>query len=288
MGETEIDDVRDQLVGQLLIGEVLTAGFGAAPPGAEMDFVDRHRRAALDGCASLAHPRLVGPAVVREVVDDGGRPRRLLAEKRERILLQGLEAAVLAEDLVLVELALGQARDEQLPDAAFGAKAHRVPPTVPGVEIADDADPRGIGRPDREADPGDAVKRHQARAELVVQAQMPAFGNEVDVHLAQQRRKAIGVVDLPLARRRGQTQAVGKRIAPALQRTGEQAGLVDPRQVSHWPAGRRVDNDDRRGFGDEGADDKMRHFRHACRDRKTGRRRFRQRCLRLSYPVFFA
>ena len=43
MGEAEVGDIRDELVGEFVVGE--EAVVLAAPPRAEMDFVDRHRLA---------------------------------------------------------------------------------------------------------------------------------------------------------------------------------------------------------------------------------------------------
>ena len=59
MGEAEIRDIGDQLVGELVIGE--EAAVGAAPPRAEMDLVDRHRRTALVAARPGAEIDAVGP-----------------------------------------------------------------------------------------------------------------------------------------------------------------------------------------------------------------------------------
>ena len=62
-------------------------------------------------------------------------------------------------NLVLVERPGAQPRHEQFPDAAGNVLAHRVAAAVPVVEVADDADAGGIGRPDGEVHAVDAVDR---------------------------------------------------------------------------------------------------------------------------------
>src|SRR3546814_5832102 len=56
--------------------------------------------------------------------------------------LERQQPAVRAEQLVLVDLAGGEAGDEQLPDAAAVTQAHRMPAAVPVVERPDHARPR--------------------------------------------------------------------------------------------------------------------------------------------------
>ncbi len=54
-------------------------------------------------------------------------------------------------------------------------QAHRMATAVPGIEIADDRDTRGIRRPHRKSHPGDAVDRHKLRAEGLGHLEMAAF-----------------------------------------------------------------------------------------------------------------
>ena len=64
-----------------------------------------------------------------------------------------------ALDLVLVDLALAEVGDEELPDPGRAAIAHRVAPAVPVIEVADHADPLGVGRPDGEMDAAETLVR---------------------------------------------------------------------------------------------------------------------------------
>src|SRR5260221_6772135 len=74
--------------------------------------------------------------------------------------------------------------------------AHRHPPAVPGVEIADDADPAGVGRPYRKGDALDPVMHDRMGAELLIAGEVVAFSEEMQVELAQHRRKPVDVVEL--------------------------------------------------------------------------------------------
>jgi hypothetical protein len=70
-----------------------------------------------------------------------------------------------------------------------------VPPRVPKIEIADYADAPRIGR---EYDKGDAVygvEHQRMRPELVIEALMGAFGEKIEVEIAQDRREAIRIFE---------------------------------------------------------------------------------------------
>ena len=100
------------------------------------------------------------------------------------------------EDLELVALADGDAGNEDLPHAARAERSHRMPPAVPRVEVADDADaharwgprPRNARRPRR--------RRHQMRAELVVDAGVFPFAEQIEVVVGQHTAVPVRIVDL--------------------------------------------------------------------------------------------
>jgi hypothetical protein len=77
-------------------------------------------------------------------------------------------------------------------------------------------------------------------AQFFVGALVAALGQEVHVQLAQNWREAIGIVQLDLAVRGLQAQAVRKRLLALPERPGEEAFLVDPRQLPDHVAGSRV------------------------------------------------
>ena len=95
-----------------------------------MHFVDRHRAAQEIGLGPLRQPGGVAPGVLVDVPNDGG---RLGAHLGKEALGIGLleQRARLRLDLVLVDRALAQIRDEQLPDAGAAALAHAGAPGHP-------------------------------------------------------------------------------------------------------------------------------------------------------------
>src|SRR5437764_14911116 len=95
-----------------------------------------------------------------------------------------------------------QPRHEKLPEPAGMALAHRHAAAVPGIEIADEADPLRVRRPDRERDPFDAVMQHRVRPKLLIAREMVALDEQVDVEFSEHRRKTgdgIQVVPMPAA-----------------------------------------------------------------------------------------
>ena len=105
--EARGDDVVDELVGHLAVGQAL-------PPGAGVHLVDAHRALVPAGARPLGEPGVVGPLVGR-LGDDGGVERRDLGGERQRVGLLP-PGAVGAEHVVAVPAADLDAGDEDLPD----------------------------------------------------------------------------------------------------------------------------------------------------------------------------
>lgn len=64
---------------------------------------------------------------------------------------------------------------------------------IPVIEIADDTDALGVGRPDGKACAGDAVDGAELAAELVVDASFVAFTEQIKIRFAQSREEGIGI-----------------------------------------------------------------------------------------------
>ena len=135
--------------------------------------------------------------------------------------------ALRADDIELVVIAGRGVGHEQLP-IADAAHPHRMPPRIPEIEIADHADPPRIGREHHEGHAIDAIERHRMRAELVVDPLMGAFAEQIEIEVGQDRRKAVGIVEIDdvVAEAGAQLVALGA----VRQRAGEQAGVVNARQ----------------------------------------------------------
>jgi len=87
-----------------------------------------------------------------------------------------------------VELVVGAGRDvrrEALPDSRRAAGPQRVASGIPAVEVADDGDIAGVRCPDGEVDAVGAVGAHRVGAELVVEVEVRALIEEVQVVVAE-------------------------------------------------------------------------------------------------------
>ena len=175
--------------------------------------------------------------------------------KGDRIGLQRQMLAVGVDDVELVVIADAGVRDEQLP-IADAAHPHRMPPRIPVIEIADHADAARVRRQHHEGDALDAVERHRMRAELVIDALMGAFAEQIEIEVAQHGRKAVGVVEFDEFVAEAGAQLIARRAVR--QRAGEQPGVMDPRQ--RRPFAMLADRLDIGGFRQERAHDVLAAF----------------------------
>ena len=186
LGDRHQLDVREAhplaVVGQgdggLAVGQGPVELLGHGAPGAEMHFVDGDRRREVVALPAIAHPGLVAP-LVAEIVDVGAEARRDLVVHAERVGPVGRIAPV--ADVVLVARPRPDAWDEQLPHARVALRMQAVRSLVPAVEVAEHRDVVGAGCPHGEVDAFHAVLGSQLRAELVVEAQVAALVEQVEV-----------------------------------------------------------------------------------------------------------
>ncbi len=217
--EAEVLDVRGQLLGQLPVGQ-------AGTPGRQVHLVDGEGRLVHRPRAPLLLPRAVAPDVVRGVHDRGGGRRRLGAPGHR--VGAHRERAVGPGDLELVQRALADARQEQLPHPRAAQRAHRMGRAVPVVEVADHAHAPGVGRPDGEAGALDALVGHRVRAQRVPQLLVPALADQVQVQLAEGGQEAVRVVDLDLVVVVRDEEAVAVRDRGEGQHRREEAAALGP------------------------------------------------------------
>ena len=237
-----------------------------------MNLVDRDRRFAVVLPPALRHPHPVMPDMARRVGDDRRGARRLLGALGVGIGLQRQQLAVRPVHLVFVEMPRPQPRHEEFPEPAGTAQPHRHPPAVPGIEIADDADRAGIGRPHRKGDALDALMRDRMRAELLVAREMIAFGEQMKVELAQHRRKAIDVVEFAGDAAIRHPQPIAERLAPICDLRDKEAVGMDPHAFASDRAGRAVDDATPAGRPATSPARQRPSRSCACRGRRTGRR----------------
>ena len=236
--EPHVRRVGDERVGELVVGEPAVAF--AAPPGAEMHFVDRHRRAARIPRGPRRHPVGVGPDEARGVAHDRrGRGSKLRAEA-DGIGLERKQRAVGADDFVLVERALGERGDEDLPDARADALAHGVAAAVPGIEVADDGNALRVRRPHREMHALDTFVLDGMGAQAVVELRVRAFADQPVVERTEHRPVRVRIVDEP-----GITLVRGAQPIrrSARNRALEKSGVVPARERRERRAIARYDID---------------------------------------------
>jgi hypothetical protein len=179
---------------ELAVGQRAIAVLGDAPPRAEVDLVDAHRRVAVV-VGAARHPAGVLPGVVVGPHDRRGR-RRVLGPGRQRIGLVDAAPAG-ADDVELVAGAVADAGDHALPDAGGVARRQRVGAGVPVVPVADDRHRARAGRPHREVGPGrrrpavavgaELAGGDHVGAQLVMQPDVGALVEQVQVVGRQQR-----------------------------------------------------------------------------------------------------
>lgn len=183
------------------------------------------------------------------------RARTRLGREGERIRLVRQPLAIAGLDLELVEPASLQARQEDLPDAAFVAQAHGVAPAVPVVEVADDRDPAGVRRPDGECHAVDARHRPRVGAQLLPATQVAAFRQQLYIVFREDRREAIGILDVHRAAVDGDAQPVGEPGRATLHRAGVEAFLADAVEPPDRRAGGGIEHGDRLRPRQKGAND---------------------------------
>ncbi|MNO91649.1 hypothetical protein D3C76_832010 [compost metagenome] len=236
VGKAQFFHVRNQALAQLRPG-VLAGDFAQviqlALPGTGVQFVDRQRRRRSLTLAAGRHPVLILPVDLQRRGDFRGGVRWQAGGQCHGIGLEGQDP-VLAEDFVFVGLPCLQAWNEQLPDTGGVAQAHRMTTTVPAVEVPHHRHPPGVRCPHGEAHAIDAIHGLQLGAQGAAQIAVVAFGEQIQIHLAQQRAKTVGVFGNLLATGPAGSQQI--RLCP-LEMTGEQPGGLCRFKVAQFFSG---------------------------------------------------
>ena len=252
--EAHACDVFGKRLGQFAVAPRFGRGFFL--PGTDVDFVNAHRRAQRIAFAAPLQPGLIVPLELARVPDDGGVFRRHLEEKSAGIGVQ-LDVPVRVANFKFVMRADADARNENFPDAGCAEQPQGMKPSVPLVEIADDADALRVWRPDGETRAGHPVNHAQLRAEFFVNAAFVALAEEEQIRFAQSWQKRKGIARAAgLALMIGDHQVVGINLAHRFGDGLKDIGFRNPLQFK-----RRlvffVDrlNGDFGGIRKQGADD---------------------------------
>src|ERR1035441_5677196 len=95
-----------------------------------------------------------------------------------------------------------ESRKKDLPQSGRAAWSHGMAAPIPLVEFSNDADTLGIGRPNRKADAGRAVVIDDPCAQLLVQPEVGAHREELQIMISENRRIAVRILDFVLVRHR--------------------------------------------------------------------------------------
>ena len=189
--EAEFGHVVGERGRQLAVSEPAIALLRHAPPRAEVNFVDRNRRAQHVARRPCRHPLLVLEAEARAINDRRGR-RRHLQRSRPRIGLE-VRRALARTNFILVARAGLETRDEQFPDSRPAHRTHHVDAAVPCIEVADHAEAARVGRPDRERHARDAAQLARMRAEHLVGPLVLELAEQVEVEVADRWQEAVRI-----------------------------------------------------------------------------------------------
>lgn len=159
-----------------------------------MDLVHRERGLVDRAVAPVRHPVLVPPLVVRGGDDGGGRGRDLGAAGHR--IGPDRVRAVRAADIELVERALPDAGQEQLPHPGRAERAHRRARAVPVGEVTGHPHPARVRRPYGEPGPGHPLVDHRLRAERPPQLLVAALPDQMQIQLTERGQEAVRVVHL--------------------------------------------------------------------------------------------
>ena len=194
--ESQVFHVRDEPMRQLAIGEEAIAFLRHARPRAKMHFVARHRTIQpTTESRPGRHPVPVAPGVLGDIPDDGrGQGRHFERDPEGVALLQ--HCPLTGTDLELILHPIREVGNEQLPDAVGQEQTHRGHTAVPAVEVADQADAFGVGRPYGEMHAGGRPDRETVRAELFERADVRAFPEQMQVEIGEHAAIAVRIVEL--------------------------------------------------------------------------------------------
>ena len=230
MREAQVSRIGRQHVGQLIPGH--EAPLRSTPPGADMHLVDG------DGCVPVVGGGAgFGQAArLRQCLGHhAGGVRTHLGGAGVGVALQRQQAPVAAVNLVLVVVTRRCVGDEGLPHARRAPAAHRMPPSVPGVEVTHHAHLRSVGGPDREANPGHRLRAfaqaHGVGPQHLERPQVRALAEVVQVLVADQRGHHTRSMYWPMVR------STLKGPMPAILRSARSAHagrLANSASTSSW------------------------------------------------------
>src|SRR3990172_4182568 len=186
VGEAHLFNIWYKKVCKLTVGQMTAAPLRGPPPRTRVDLIDRDWPVEAVRLVTVLHPGMVFP-LIGEVAYDGGRPWRRLPAKGKGVALVSAVTLMARDDMVLVECAGLNTRNEPFPDPGpVPAAAQGMGVLVPAVELADDGHAFGLGRPDGKERSLHAFMDQGMGAQLVVEVEVVPFLEQVDVLVGQE------------------------------------------------------------------------------------------------------
>jgi hypothetical protein len=229
--------------------------------------------------------RVVPDVPTGQHYDRSGRGPQLVRESH-RVGPEGQQIVVRSNELVLVELAAHFDRDKDIPNPAFAPEAHPLDPAIPIVEVANDADPPCVRRPDREARAAYAISSRRCAPERLPQPQVVALADALSIEIAQHLPEAVGILEF----KRRDKVVLAKPVRKRLPRGGSSrrktlAGCTRRKTPTRVPVRASINSSDT-AFGETLArSDHIQVCDASPGTQRDRRRRFLQALRSEPYPV---
>jgi len=189
MGEAQLLHIGNQALSQFA-PVVLACHFARLVqldlPGTHVQLIDRQRCSSLLLLDSRLHPFVVLPVHLQGLGNLRSRVGRQLSGQRHGVGLERQDP-IGAEYFVLVGRTRLQTWDKDLPHAGRMAQAHRMPATVPDIEVAHHRDPPRIRRPHGEAHTLNAIDAGHLGPQATAEIAVITFSEQVQVHFTEQQ-----------------------------------------------------------------------------------------------------
>src|SRR5579863_1844255 len=128
------------------------------------------------------HPLVIGPLIF-EIPNDRSGARRFLVQQTERVCLVDDMSMTIRNDVKFIDRALGDSRNEPLPDTRTSTRTQRMRPVIPPVEAANNRQFVRIRRPHAEKCALRLANGGKVAPQLFVGAIVTAFIEKIKILL---------------------------------------------------------------------------------------------------------
>ncbi len=137
-------------------------------------------------------------------------------------------------DFKTVKFVLAEFRNKNFPNAGIPNHAHRVAPTVPAVEIADNGNAFGIRGPNGKLDTAKSLMTDDVRSEFFIQFVMGSVFDQVAIEIGQDGKEGVrvddGILDAVIE---GYVQPVKERLKFHVENGFKKSRIADFQKVEN-------------------------------------------------------